>query len=592
LPVDYAQHAVGVTFPGSAPAEYEAGDPLEFSVSSLAMTGASDVQDTQVEAFLGATSLGTFPVANTLQDLPFDEAGTATVSALVPAGVEDGIQDVVLRGLTTGTEVVVPVAFSDGLPNATVTAADVSMVYGQPGSVAVMVDPAAATGAVTLLDGLTVLATAPLDNGSASIPLAVGSLPVGVHVLTLDYPGDAGYSGDQATVTVTVTKATPTVTATPDPAFVNIDTETSSIAVTVTGTGVSPTGTVTASVNGEVVDTKTLSGGAATLVVGPFSTIGDKVVTITYAGDATTASGSTTTQVYATQVVPDPVDPVVTTTTATAAPMVYGTAGQVQVSVGSTKPTSGSVQLMLGDTVIGSGNVAADGTVAIPVAGTALPAGTHGLTVAFLGDAANQPSQGSVTLVVSQAGSATQAVVSPAEVVVSRGRVTVQASVTADGYTPTGSVQVRVDGDPVATRTLTDGSISMLLAPFESVGARTVSVIYLGDGNTAASHAVAGTVEVVKATPRMTVTKSPAKVKVNRTRVRLTAVLAAPGQQVTGWVRVTFGSATWADQLQDQRAVIVLPPFHTRGLKTVTVEYGGSGLAEAVTKRVTIRVVR
>ncbi|MFA6577137.1 MAG: 5'-nucleotidase C-terminal domain-containing protein, partial [Nocardioides sp.] len=115
LPVDYAQHAVGVTFPGSAPAEYEAGDPLEFSVSSLAMTGASDVQDAEVEAFLGATSLGTSPVVNTLQDLPFDEAGTATVSALVPAGVQDGIQDVVLRGLTTGTEVVVPVAFSDGL---------------------------------------------------------------------------------------------------------------------------------------------------------------------------------------------------------------------------------------------------------------------------------------------------------------------------------------------------------------------------------------------------------------------------------------------------------------------------------------------
>ncbi|WP_091026051.1 ExeM/NucH family extracellular endonuclease [Nocardioides szechwanensis] len=595
LPVDYRQHAVGVAFAGGAPsAEYEPGDPLVFTLSSLAMTGPGDVQDTQVEVFLDETSLGVFgAIDNTSQTLPFDEAGKLTVNTVIPSGAQDGPAMITVVGLTTGTEVEVPVELSDGLPNTNVFADPLVMTYGQPSSLEVTLDQEAATGTVTLYtDSLVTLATAPVSNGSASIPLSAGILPVGIHGLRLVYSGDGGYSGDEAPVTIVVNKATPTITASPDPAFININTQTSDIHVTVSGTGVSPGGTVTAMVDGNVLDTETLSGGAATLTVGPFTTVGPKTVTITYAGDPTTASGTTTTQVTATEVVVDPEEPVVTTTTATASPMVYGTAGQVQVNVQSTEPTSGSVQLTEGSTVIGSSNVAADGTATIAIAGTALSVGTHGLTVAYLGDTANVPSQGSVTMTVSKAGSATQAAVSPAEVVVRQGRASVSASVSADGYTPTGSVQIRINGEVVATRSLTSGSVFALLAPFESVGPHNVSVVYLGDANTEGSQAGAGTVRVVKATPQMTVTRSPNKVRVNRTEVRLRVAVEADGQVVTGRVRVSFGDRTWSEMLSGERAVIVLPEFRTRGEKTVTVEYLGSALAEEVTKRVTFKVVR
>ena len=86
--------------------------------------------------------------------------------------------------------------------------------------------------------------------------------------------------------------------------------------MTVAATGVDPGGTVTATVDGDVVDTQSLADGAATLTVGPFPTVGDQVVTIDYAGDGNTASGSTTTSVTVTKPVPPPLAD--TTTTATA----------------------------------------------------------------------------------------------------------------------------------------------------------------------------------------------------------------------------------------------------------------------------------
>ena len=198
----------------------------------------------------------------------------------------------------------VPVRSSDGRTDTTVTGVDQEVVYGQPGTVPVTVDPATATGSVTLKDGDTVLGSGALEDGEAEVALAAGSLPVGTHDLTLAYAGDTGHSGSTGSVEVTVTKATPNITATPTPASVEVNDGTSSIAVTVSATGVDPSGTVTASVDGDVVDTQSLVDGAATLTVGPFATAGDETVTIDYSGDASTSTGSTTTSVTVTEPTP------------------------------------------------------------------------------------------------------------------------------------------------------------------------------------------------------------------------------------------------------------------------------------------------
>ena len=73
LEVDFAQHSVGATV---------TDDSIE--LSSLAMSGANDVRDDEVEVFDGAQSLGTFSVEYELSTEPFDEAGRVTVPNTIP----------------------------------------------------------------------------------------------------------------------------------------------------------------------------------------------------------------------------------------------------------------------------------------------------------------------------------------------------------------------------------------------------------------------------------------------------------------------------------------------------------------------------
>ena len=88
LAVDYAQRAVGVFRPW--PATYAVGDTVTFNLSSLAMTGAGDLQDPKVEVAFDGQSVGEFAVDNTANAAgdgnSNDEAGKATVSFRGPRG--------------------------------------------------------------------------------------------------------------------------------------------------------------------------------------------------------------------------------------------------------------------------------------------------------------------------------------------------------------------------------------------------------------------------------------------------------------------------------------------------------------------------
>ena len=104
--VDYAQHAVGVLFPAGAPASYAVGDHVKFDLSSLSMTDPLDLRDTTVSVKLGSTTLGTFPVTTTLRPPADansnDEAGTASVDVVIPAGTPAGAADAGRDGCDDG----------------------------------------------------------------------------------------------------------------------------------------------------------------------------------------------------------------------------------------------------------------------------------------------------------------------------------------------------------------------------------------------------------------------------------------------------------------------------------------------------------
>ena len=114
LAPDFAQRAVGVDFPVDAPESYAPGDTVAFDLSSLAMTGPTDVVDTEVVVSLGEEELGTFPVTTTLSPAgnanSNDEAGKASVSVELPADAAAGDAVLMVTGEATGTSVMVPVS--------------------------------------------------------------------------------------------------------------------------------------------------------------------------------------------------------------------------------------------------------------------------------------------------------------------------------------------------------------------------------------------------------------------------------------------------------------------------------------------------
>ena len=80
------------------------------------MTNADDVKDTAITVKLGATTLGTAALDNTVQAaLPgFDEAGTASVDLKIPATTPVGPATLTLTGAVTGTERTVPITVAEG----------------------------------------------------------------------------------------------------------------------------------------------------------------------------------------------------------------------------------------------------------------------------------------------------------------------------------------------------------------------------------------------------------------------------------------------------------------------------------------------
>ncbi|HEU5038972.1 MAG TPA: bifunctional UDP-sugar hydrolase/5'-nucleotidase [Nocardioides sp.] len=107
LAVDYSQHAVGVVLPGGK--AIARGQKFRVELSSLVMTGPGDLQDKVVRIRLGKRPLGTAPIDATVTSDGYDEAGTATVVAKIPAKATTGRRVLFVEGTKTGTKIKVPV---------------------------------------------------------------------------------------------------------------------------------------------------------------------------------------------------------------------------------------------------------------------------------------------------------------------------------------------------------------------------------------------------------------------------------------------------------------------------------------------------
>jgi len=211
--------------------------------------------------------------------------------------------------------------------------------------------------------------------------------------------------------------------------------------------------------------------------------------------------------------------------------------------------------------------------------------------VAYLGDADTAPSSTTVVVEVEKATPTVSGSVDPDTVAVGD-TATVDIDVSATGFTPTGDVDVLVNGMVVTRVTLSNGSATAQIGPFDSAGSYAVTLNYLGDENAEAASGSAGTVDVEKVTPRMRVDRTPKKVVEDRTRVKLFVSVRAQGEPATGEVRVKGEGYNEVHSLRNGEATFALGKFKKPGRKTFTIVYLGSDSLARVTEEIEFKVKR
>jgi YVTN family beta-propeller protein len=358
------------------------------------------------------------------------------------------------------------------------------------------------TGTVQFFDGEDLLGAAPVAADGAAT-LVTSSLAIGGHAITALYGGDANFLGSAAAaVTHDVAKAASalTLTSSPNPSGqgepVVIRVEASAVAP---GAGL-PEGSIELFANGAAL-------GVAPLVevdgraVATFSTTslaaGTHVLTASYAGDAhfLGAAGDATSHV---------VNPrAASTTTAVTLPASapVGEAVTIEAAVSSQAGGSnpeGTVEFFAGDVFLGRGPLAlARGAMRASIAVPFDTAGAYQVVARYVPSgemSASASAPGSVTIYDPADGApiATRTSINAprnaayGEAVVAK--VTVRAA--GNGPTPTGAVEIYVDGILTARATLVNGDASVSLIGL-SRGTHKLVATYLGDGTCAGSTSAA-----------------------------------------------------------------------------------------------------
>ncbi|MBM0128074.1 Ig-like domain repeat protein [Pimelobacter simplex] len=341
-----------------------------------------------------------------------------------------------------------------------------SAVHGQPVTLAATVTTGAGTptGDVVFTVGGTEVGRAGVgtDGHAATV---VTDLPVGSSQVVASYTGDDVYAGSTATQrTVNVAKAAVSVTlAGPTGGTVSGQSVgyTATIAVEAPGGG-TPAGQVQLLVDGSDAGSPvTLDNGVA--VFAPVTSLGAGTHTVEarYAGNADYLGGSDQLE--------QEVEAADTTTTVQASPSpsvqdqnVQLTASVAAVSPGAGTP-SGTVTFYAGTEVLGAVPLVASspgGVATLDV--DDLPAGTHQLTARYAGDADYRASESEAVAHTVIPGASvvatTTSLTSSANPSTYGTGVSFTATVTADGDTPTGTVQFSLDGQDLGGPvTLEDG---------------------------------------------------------------------------------------------------------------------------------------
>jgi Bacterial Ig-like domain (group 3)/FG-GAP-like repeat len=344
---------------------------------SVTFTATAPTGATGSVVFLdGATTLGTVGLTN--GQASFTTSSLTTGSHIITAdyagdsGYNAANSAQLTQTVNKGTPVLPPPAVSAP-----------TLPIGSPETISETI-PTGVTGPVTFYDGSTVIGTAPIVNGVASITVTLST--VGTDYITASTPADANNNAATSPATqVVVSKAIPTVVliSSANPADFNQSvTFTASVPAAATGTMTFRDGAV-------VLGTGAVNAGIAVLTTSNL-TIGSHTITASYGGNniydvATSAPlGEVIGKI-----------PTAVTLTQSAVSQLLHNSVTFAATVTAASPTpTGTVTFLEGTTVLGTTALDTNGTVVAlaksagaAYATSALSTGSHQIVAVYSGDA-------------------------------------------------------------------------------------------------------------------------------------------------------------------------------------------------------------
>lgn len=392
-------------------------------------------------------------------------------------------------------------------------------------------------GAVTFLDSGLSLGSAPVVNGTATLPVV--SLAVGTHSIVATYGGSPAYSTSSSTALAQQVRLATTKTILGASANPSVGASPITLTATLTTSGGIPTGLVSFFDGTKLLGTALLSAQAmATLTLGPTAlTVGTHSLTAVYAGDGLDAASSSA-------AVTETVSIAFTTTllSASANPASHGSAVAftAQVTAASGSP-NGAVQFFDGTNSLGNGTLNATGTTTLSI--STLTLGSHTITATYVGDGFNLPSTSAALAEKIEQGTTTSLTASAATL--SAGApLKLTAVVTGTASQPlTGTVRF-LDGATVLSSVPIDptGTATFSVATL-AVGSHTLTAVYSGDqaNLTSTSQPLLETITTATTTTVLGTSANPAYAGAALT---LTASVTSSGGVPTGTVTFLDGTVT------------------------------------------------
>lgn len=500
------------------------GEPVTFTATIAPLSPGAGTLTGTVELFDGATSLGTAAVGLTSNIQFTVSALSVTTHAISAKYSGDG-------NFLAATSAAITQTVGQATPIATLVSSASPSAFGQSVTFTATLSATSGTptGTVTFTDGSTTLAAVPLANAVATF--TTSALALGAHPISASYGGDATFTGATASLTqnVDATATSVVVSANPSPATMG---ESVTVAATVTSaTAVTPTGNVTFKEGTTTLATRPLVAGVASFSVATLGA-GSHSIIAAYEGDTnnSAASGSATLTVNRAAT---------TTTIQTSSPITVFRSNvnfTIRVTPAVSGTPTGSVTISEGASTLAtvplSGGVATFMTSALNVGG-------HSLTATYLGDSDFNASAGGLNHTVVKAGP--QLTVASSVPSSTFGQsVTLLATITAAGGTPSGTVRFFDDGHDLGVEVGLDGGSAAHTISTLSVGFHNITASYSGDASytTTTSPAFGQTVTAAPSTISLLSSAEPSAFGQN---VTFTAMV---GNGATGNVAFSDGASS------------------------------------------------